>query len=220
MAKLLSSLIVCAIAIGVLLLRFSFVYGGEENWVPIRLPFPSRGFSVGDRFALSTGGSFALRIITPANYQGHKLPDDDETSMLCDLALVITGPDQFRLQRTIDTLRACAWNNEVTMHCPDEHFLLPAGGEYTFSIANRRSPALFSDRGALVCLSRSEPSGHEFHIRSREQSHTLVSHLQLSPSCSSRIADRGISSMVQTSANDSSWRGSSSERKPNIGARR
>jgi hypothetical protein len=161
MKQLLSWLIVMAIAIGALLLRFSFVNGGEANWVPVTMSFPSRGFSVGAQFAQSTGGWFAVNVITLAGADERKLPSREGPPIACDLRVVVKGPDGFTLQRSIKQLQVCGWTYETTIYCPSEQFLLPSGGNYAISMFNRSPSALFSDRGALVQLTRFEPPGHE-----------------------------------------------------------
>jgi len=154
-------LIAGAVAIGALLLRFSCAYGGVQNNVPTHLPFPGRGFSVGDWFTLPGGGSFAIEVVTPASDEEKALLHREQPQVPCNLTLVVTGPSGFRLQRTINRLRNGGWTRDTTIYFPEELLELPSGGQYTISISNRGPDSLFGDRGALIQLARVEPSGHE-----------------------------------------------------------
>src|SRR5216684_3105517 len=102
MKTVLPWIVVVAIAAGAFLLRFSFVYGSDSNWVSVGLPFPGRGFSVGERFAPSTGGQFNLEIVTPASAEERKLSNREQPPVLCDFTIVVTRPDGFRLRRSIN----------------------------------------------------------------------------------------------------------------------
>lgn len=160
MRNVLSWLVIGAVIIGALLLRVSFVNGGAVNYTPTRLPFPGGGFSVGDWFALSTGGWFALEVVTPASDVERALLNRERPPVSCNLRLTLTGPNGLRIQRSIDRLRICGWTRETTIYSPLEQLWLPEGGQYTISLFNNGS-GIFSDRGALVQLTRFESPGHE-----------------------------------------------------------
>jgi hypothetical protein len=154
-------LIVGTIVVGVVLLRFGYVYGADANYVPSRLPFPGLHYTVNDEFTILTGGRFALQVILPWSYSERAHVKHEQPDIVCDLNLVIAGPHGFVIRRPINRLHNCAWTRDTTIYCPDSLLVLPKGGLYTISLTTRSRLIELEDRGALLQLTRFEAVGPE-----------------------------------------------------------
>jgi hypothetical protein len=156
-----SWLVVASMIAGALLLRFSLIFGGEQNWIPVSLPFPLDRSSARDSFNLPYSGQFALEVITPASDIDRRSPNREGPAIPCKLTLILTGPDHFRLTRSIENLHVGSWTSDSTIYFPEDMFQLPSGGGYTITLSNAGLTDKFGDRGALVQLTRRDPSGHD-----------------------------------------------------------
>jgi hypothetical protein len=161
MTRLASWLAILAVVIGALLLRLSFVYGCDGNYAPSRLPFPGHGLTATDAFDLPGNGWFTLEVITPARDAEKALLHREQPPISCSLTVVITGPNAFTLRRAIDHLDNAGWTRDSNIYLPGDRFRLPFSGEYRISLTNNGYVNTFSDRGALVQLTRFEPTGPE-----------------------------------------------------------
>jgi hypothetical protein len=100
-------------------------------------------------------------VITPASDAEKALSNREGPAVPCKLILLLTGPDHFTLRRSIENLHIASWTSDSTIYFPEGMLELPSGGHYTITISNGGPAGIFKDRGALVQLTRREPSGHE-----------------------------------------------------------
>jgi hypothetical protein len=156
-------ILVVALVSAVLLLRYAYVSGGSENWVPAMFPFPGAGLRVRDHFRLSSGGQFTLEVETPA--QGTPSPTGnrgvESRTVPCVLDVVIAGSNGFRYTRTIQCVHGGGESCNADLYYPEGTIQFPAGGDYTIEIASHANAEAFAQSGALLRLTRFEPVGRE-----------------------------------------------------------
>jgi hypothetical protein len=155
-----SWLAVVAIAAGTFLLRFSLVNGEEGNWVPVHLPFPGAGQVITDDFQLTSGGQFALHVVTPASAAEKASLDLERPHVAGHLEVIVTGPRHFRTRQVATRFDGSA-TIDSNIYTADQYLKLPVGGDYKLELRSDAQTDLFSQRGAMIQLTRHEPVGPE-----------------------------------------------------------
>jgi hypothetical protein len=155
-----TSWFVVLIAAGALLLRFSLVNGGEGNWVPVHLPFPGAGQVVSDNFQLTTGGRFAIHVVTPASASEKASLELERPHVPCHLEVVVNGPGDFRIRQIITRFDGSGMIDS-NMYTADKYLTFPAGGAYELVLRSEGEVDLFNQRGAMIQLTRYGPVGPE-----------------------------------------------------------
>jgi hypothetical protein len=148
------------IVLGAVALRYGYTRGELAEWVATNLPYPGTGLSTSDTFSLFRGGRFQLEVETLATPQEVEQP----TPIKCDLHVTINGPQHFRIERDIRSLRVGSRGGTEVSYYPDDVWVLKPGREYTVTVTGGAVPAVFSERGAVVQLRRLEPVGPDLGI--------------------------------------------------------
>jgi hypothetical protein len=99
--------------------------------------------------------------MTPVSDEQRAMLHREQPTAVCDLDLLITRADGLRIEQRIVRLANREWTNESDTYVEDQQILL-ASGDYSFSLQCRQSAEVFSRRGAIVRLTRTEPAGQGF----------------------------------------------------------
>ena|ERR1700682_3415108 len=161
MMKVSSLFLGIALAVGIALLRWSYETGSEMNSVPVHLPFPGAGFTVTDSFHLASGGRFMLEAITPAGEGEKRLLHREQPNERCDVAFTITKSNGLRIFGRTNSSRNSGWTRDTNIYFLSKTIVLPSGGEYQFSLTSHEPADVFGRHGAIIELTRFEPTGPE-----------------------------------------------------------
>jgi len=156
-----SAIVLTAVA-GAVLLIYGSMNLRHSNWEPVHHPYPRTGVSSTSKFFLTSGGRFALEVSTPAQASDAELLHREQPDVTAQLAVVISGPDNFQADRQVLRFHNGGWTSGSNLFFPDSTFDLPRGGHYLFSVTSQSTPNLFISPGAMLSFRRFEPVGPEF----------------------------------------------------------
>jgi hypothetical protein len=127
--------------------------GSDENWYPVRLPFPAQGLQVAWPFHIAAGGDFALEVSLPQ--KGPNGPSAELPTIYCDLVLEIVGKNGTTVQQSIKWLNSSSsapWSHMDSYGSTT--FTLPKSGDYMFHFRNQGEAPFLCSQGADIALSR------------------------------------------------------------------
>jgi hypothetical protein len=151
---------VCALVASAGLLRFSYLHGAEENYIPVRLPYPGVGLTVADSFHIASGGRFSVQVVAPAT-QTERSANYDYPRINTHLAVDVTGLDGFRAGHTVMWMHRGSWSSTLDTFSDDYLMVLPSPGDYDIALTSLGRDARFTERGAIVELMRIQAVGPE-----------------------------------------------------------
>ena len=145
--------LVC-VAIGVSLIRYSYVYGQESNQVPVHLAFPGDGLSSRSPFFLNSPGKFQLICRVPQSETERSTVRREYMPIPCDLDVALKKPDGTERRMRVRQLKTGGFTYSAIMFHPQDPVSLEESGQYELIITAYGRVSLFAARGCLVELQR------------------------------------------------------------------
>ncbi|PYQ27606.1 MAG: hypothetical protein DMF56_19700 [Acidobacteria bacterium] len=157
--KMLGFVAVVLTAVGAFLLHWTLSSETPSNWVPVCLPYPGPNMVISDTFSVASGGRFEVQIISPADPTDRSA--DRDSPVQTKLRIDVSGGKGVRISKDVSSARIGGGRPDTDIFVADGLIEIPAGGDYDVVLRGLGRDELFTQRGAVVRLARTQPVGPE-----------------------------------------------------------